>query len=275
MAEPVDQKVLWNGAAGRGWVEVQDLLDRAFAPMQEAVVEAVADLAPARVLDVGCGTGGLTVALAQRLGAACTGVDVSEPMVAAAIERAASTGVEASFLVADAQRHPFEPGSFDVVTSRFGVMFFDDPTAAFTNLRAAAVEGRALCCLVWRGPEDNPFFTLAAETATALDLLELPPYVPGTGGQFGFADPDHVRTVLGAAGWSDIALDPVDLACTMPEPDLDPFLARLGALGRALADADEETTAAVVAAVRPAFASHVEDDEVRFTAACWLVSASA
>src|SRR5215204_1085437 len=123
------QKALWNGRGGNAWVDAQPLLDRMFAPFEDLLVETVSAVARASVLDVGCGTGGTTVAVARRLGGAarCTGVDVSAPMIAAARARAARDGVTAMFVHADAQVHAFEPASVDTIMSRFGVMFFDDP----------------------------------------------------------------------------------------------------------------------------------------------------
>jgi ubiquinone/menaquinone biosynthesis C-methylase UbiE len=165
-----DQLALWNGNAGRAWVETQELLDRVFQPFENRVVEAVSAASGHRVLDVGCGTGGTTVAAARALGAEgrATGIDISEPMIAAARSRAERVGVPASFIVADAQTYAFEPASFDVIISRFGVMFFDDPVGAFTNLRNAAAAGGALRLIAWRGPADNPFMTTAERAAAPL-----------------------------------------------------------------------------------------------------------
>src|SRR5262249_36315153 len=123
-----DQAKRWNTTAGRAWVEAQALLDRVFAPLEALLVDAIASTSPREVLDVGCGTGGTTVAIAKRLGANtnCTGVDISEPMIDAARLRAARDHTPSAFIVADAQAHDFEPARFDAICSRFGVMFFSD-----------------------------------------------------------------------------------------------------------------------------------------------------
>jgi SAM-dependent methyltransferase len=270
------QAALWNGHAGHAWVEAQAVLDTMFEPFQQMLVDDLAAGAGLRVLDVGCGTGGTTRAMARRLGAGggCLGVDISGPMIDAARERARQEGVAARFVQADAQRHAFEAASIDRIVSRFGVMFFDDPVAAFANLRHAA-RADAECRLVaWRRVEDNPFMT-AAERAAAPLLPDLPARVADAPGQFAWADPARVAAILEGGGWTGIDIRPVDVACRFPERDLAGYFTRLGPVGRALQDADGPTRAQVVDTVRRAFAPHVQGDEVRFTAACWWIGARA
>ncbi|MFI9768874.1 class I SAM-dependent methyltransferase [Streptomyces sp. NPDC052415] len=270
-----DQAARWN-RAGHVWVEEQALLDEMLRPLQEVLVEAVPAGHAGRVLDVGCGTGSTTVALARRLGPAgsCVGIDISEPMVTAAQERAAREGAPASFILADAQEHAFVPAAFDTVVSRFGVMFFNDSVRAFANLRRAAEDGAALRFVAWRGAEDNPFMT-TAERAAAPVLPDLPARRPDGPGQFAFADPDKVRHLLGASGWAEIDIRPVDVTCVLPTADLVRYFTRLGPLGLILPDVDEPTRARLVETVRPAFDRYVQGAEVRFTAACWSVGARA
>ena len=142
-----------------------------------------------RVLDVGCGTGSTTLAVARLLGAKgrCTGIDISEPMIAAARARAEREGTPASFIRADAQTHAFEPASFDMIISRFGVMFFDDSVRAFANLRRAARDDAELRFIAWRSAAENPFMTTAERAAAPL-LPNLPARRPDAPGQFAFAD---------------------------------------------------------------------------------------
>ena len=290
------QSTLWNGLAGRGWVEAQDLLDRMFKPLEDLLVEAVcAKLGgpecASRVLDVGCGTGSTTLAVARLLGAKsdCIGIDISEPMIAAAQARAERGGTPASFIHADAQVHAFEPASFDLIVSRFGVMFFDNSVQAFANLRRAASDDAELRCVVWRSPAENPFMTTAERAvqgcasaasagcagaaAAAPLLLNLPARQPNAPGQFAFADPHRVHRILQESGWAEIDIRPIDVACTLPEKELVGYLTRLGPVGRALQEADEKIRTQVIETVRAAFDPYVHGDQVRFNAACWIVGA--
>lgn len=271
-----EQARLWNGAAGEAWVAMQDVIDVLFAPIDALLCDFVAAAAPRRILDVGCGTGGTTVAVAKRLdgAATCLGVDISEAMVAAARARAAREHVVATFVTADAETHAFDPSSVDAIVSRFGVMFFADPIAALTNLRRAAAPGAPLRSVVWRSAAENPFMT-AAELAAAPLLPELPVRREDEPGQFGFADRDRVAALLERAGWRDVEILPFDAACSMPASALVPYVDHLGPVGRALAHADDALRARVMEVVLPAFEPHRRGDEIRFTAACWAIGARA
>ncbi|MBM2620295.1 class I SAM-dependent methyltransferase [Actinoplanes sp. LDG1-06] len=260
----------WNGASGQAWVQTQALMDAMYRPLEELLVEAVSARRPRSVLDVGCGTGATTVAVAARLGegSRCCGVDISEPMVAAARAR----GGAATFLRADVQEHAWAAGEFDAVMSRFGVMFFDDPVRAFGNLRGGATDDASLVFVAWRDIEENPFMT-AAERAAGHLLPDMPPRRPDGPGQFGFADRDKVHGILAEAGWTGISIEPIDVTCAFGEEDLVGYFTRLGPVGLALPGVDDATRERVIDTVRPAFAPFVHGPEVRFTAACWLVKA--
>nr|WP_047167264.1 class I SAM-dependent methyltransferase [Sphingomonas sp. Y57] len=267
-----EQQALWNGVAGRAWVDEQMLLDRLFAPFAALLADAAREVRGGRVLDVGCGTGATTLAIAEALGPGgeCVGADISRPMIESAHVRAGRAGVPARFIHADVESHDFAPASFDLVTSRFGVMFFGDPVRAFANLRGAVREGGGLVLLAWRGRSENGFMT-AAESAAAPLLAPQPPRDPGAPGQFAFADPDRVRAILAAAGWAGVEIDPIDVDCTMSEADLDDYAVRLGTLARILPTLDDGLQARVVTAVRLGFDPYRRDGLVRFTAACWVI----
>jgi SAM-dependent methyltransferase len=268
MSTESEQAALWNGLAGRIWVEEQEMLDRMFRPFEQMLVKEVGGRG-GRVLDVGCGPGSVTMAVGGAMG-----VDISEPMIVAARARAEREGSGAKFVCADAQDYAFEAGSFDMVISRFGVMFFEDPVRAFRNLHSAVRDGGELRMIVWRGSEENPFMTTAEKTAAPM-LPNLPARKPGAPGQFAFADRARVRGILEESGWGQVELRPIDVECVLPEKDLLRYLSRLGPVGRALQELDAATRARVLKTVRAAFEGFVQGSEVRYTAACWMVGATA
>ncbi len=278
VARPADdeQTTLWNGNAGRAWVEMQELLDRILKPFEELLVEAVRAGPGARVLDIGCGTGSTTLAVARLLGTKgrCIGVDISEPMIAAARARAEQEGTPANFICANAQSHALEPASFDMIISRFGVMFFNDSVEAFANLRRAASHAAEFRFIAWRSAAENPFMTTAERAAAPL-LPNLPARRPDAPGQFALADESRVCRILEDSGWAEIDVRPIDVVCTLAEQELVRYVTRLGPVGLILQEADDRTRTQVIEAVRAAFEPYVHGAEVRFTAACWMVSARA
>ena len=216
-----EQTRLWNGVAGGAWVETQELLDQMYKPLETLLVDAVAVGSGRRVLDVGCGTGSTTLAVARMLGAQghCLGIDISGPMIAAAQARADREGTPANFICANAQTHAFEPASVEMIISRFGVMFFDDPVRAFANLRRAAQDDAELRFIAWRSAAENPFMTTAERAAGPL-LPYLPARRPDMPGQFAFANGHRVYAILEESGWAEIDIRPIDVTCTLPEKDL-------------------------------------------------------
>ena len=269
-----EQAKLWNGSAGCAWVEAQALLDRILQPFEDLLVAAVSANGARRVLDVGCGTGSTTRAVARLLGAQghSIGIDISEQMIDTARMLAEQERVPAKFICADAQTHAFEPASVDMIMSRFGVMFFADPVRAFANLRDAASREATMCFVAWRSPAENRFMTTAERAAASL-LPNLPARRADAPGQFGFADARRVQSILAESGWTNIDIEPIDVACTLPESELSRYGARLGPVGVALREVDQRTRDQVVAVVRKAFEPYVHGDEVRFTACCWRVDA--
>jgi SAM-dependent methyltransferase len=269
-----EQTTLWNGVAGRAWVEMQALLDQVMQPFERLLADAVARRRPARLLDVGCGTGATTIAAARAIGSggACVGVDVSEPMIELARTRAERERAGATFIRADAQTHAFGPLAFDMIISRFGVMFFEDPLAAFANLRRAAARDAELRVLTWRGPAENPFM-LVAEGAAAPLLPDVPARDPNGPGQFAFAEPRRVERVLDDSGWTNVEIRSVDVGCRFPASELVRWFTQLGPLGRVLHQAEASARSRVIESVRSAYDPYVHGDEIRFDAAAWLVVA--
>jgi ubiquinone/menaquinone biosynthesis C-methylase UbiE len=271
-----EQIALWNDTAGRAWVETQETLDAVLAPFEKLLVEGVAKRKAQRVLDVGCGTGSTTLAIARQLGPKGTavGLDISEPMITLAKQRAELESAPPRFTCADAQTFSFDDKSFDLIVSRFGVMFFDDSVRAFANLRRATAPGGALQVIVWRSAADNPFMT-TAERAAAPFLPQMPARKPDEPGQFAFADRNRVYSILEKSGWSEIDIQPLDVECTLPKHELESYITRLGPLGRVLPQLDEPIRTRVIDTVLAAFNPFVHGAKVRFTAACWMVVARA
>jgi SAM-dependent methyltransferase len=238
--------------------------------------EPLSSRTPLQVMDIGCGTGGTTLALAQAVAGRveCIGIDMSAPMLAFARDRAERSGARAQFVCGDAQTHAFEPARFDLLASRFGVMFFGDFEAAFANLWRAAKRDARLCLVVWRSPDENPFMT-AAERAAAPLLPQLPARRAGEPGQFGLADAGRMRLILEHSGWRDIDIQAADVDCALNEQDLLRYFSRLGPVAQALPQLTACRRDAVLDAVIKAFEPFREGSEVQFTAACWRVIARA
>jgi len=265
------QLELWNGPAGRSWVAAEASLDIMYQPFADLLMDRLG--AARQVLDIGCGAGRVTLEVAKRLGTA-TGIDISEPLIALALRRAAAEGIAAEFLCGDAQDHGFTEGRFNLLISRFGISFFADPVRAFANLRRAVKPGGGFCFLTWREPKENPFMT-EGERAAAPLLPPLPSRDPHAPGPFALADRTRIAALLEESGWRDIRVAPVDRICAFPERDLTHYLAWMGPVGRLLQTAEEDLRERVLETVRSAFEVFVTGDEVRFDAACWMIEARA
>lgn len=272
----LDVQEFWRGQGANGWIQAQSLLDQMFRPHTDVLMQAIRREHPIRLLDVGCGTGATTVAASQSLppGSSCVGVDIAPAMIDAARMRATEAATTTRFLCADAEYHAFESAHFDLLISRFGIMFFADPARAFTNLRRAMRAQGQLIAIAWRSEADNPFM-LTAERAARPYLPNLAPRTAGSPGQFGLARASRTRTLLGSAGWIDVDIRPLDLMCEFPAARLHHYLMHLGPVGRALQHCDSAQQQRIINAIAPAFETYRSDDTITFTAACWLIQASA
>lgn len=268
-----DQAAHWNGPGGQSWLKAQARLDHLMAGITRDAL-ALANAQPGETaIDVGCGPGTTTAALAAAVGPEghVLGVDISQVLIDAAATRRLSN---ATFVVADAAAHPFEAASVDLIFSRFGVMFFADPVAAFANLRRALKPSGRLAFVCWRSPQDNPW--ALAPVRAAGPFLALPPR-PGSEepGQFAFGDRARVERILNGAGFTDLAIEPLDVEIWMGRDPADVVAnaGRFGPLARPLADADPAAAAQAKAAIVEAMAPHATKDGVSLPGGCWLVGA--
>lgn len=269
------QATYWNETAGPTWVELQAPLDRQLAPLGARAIAALAPKPGERVLDVGCGAGASSLEIAKAVGpeGAVLGVDISEPLLDLARTRAQGLS-NLAFGQADAQAHPFEPATFDGAFSRFGVMFFADPPAAFANIRRALKPGGRLAFVCWREPRLNPAMTLAMQAAQEF-VEPPPPPEKGAPGPFAFADPERVRAILAGSGFEDVEITPFEAKIGpggMEETMR--LLMRVGPLGALLREHPDKREV-VVGAVRAAIEPHDGPDGVKLDSSTWIVTARA
>lgn len=269
----------WSGPEGDHWVTHADRYDRMLAPFADRLLAAASASPRDRVLDIGCGCGATTIAAAQAApGGEALGVDLSPQMLDLATARALAAGVaeRCRFEVADAQTADLGVGRFDVAVSRFGVMFFDDPVAAFANIAAALRPGGRLVFCCWQPLEANDWMLVPG--AAAAQHVALPDAAAGGGpGPFALADPTQVRAVLADAGFEDTQIDSFTTSMLLGgggtlDETID-FLVASGS-GRALLDpAPPDARRAAIAAVRDTLAPLVDDDGIRLAAAAWIATA--
>jgi SAM-dependent methyltransferase len=269
MSSNQEQIEYWNERAGETWAELQDRLDALLAPLSAAGLAAARVRPGERVLDVGCGCGDTTIALST-VGASVLGVDVSAPMLARARSRDASI----EYQQADAATTDFAR-AFDLVFSRFGVMFFDDPTAAFKNLYNALKPGGRLLFVCWQPPAVNPWMATAGRA--------IAPYLPPSDeapnprapGPFAFADARYVEQILQDAGFSEIQInaheESLKVADTLAEAVQ--FQTRVGPAARVMAELEGDQRAQALAAVEEALRPFDAEDGLHLDSAVWLVSA--
>jgi SAM-dependent methyltransferase len=274
-----DQIRYWNEQAGPKWVALQELLDLQLASLGARAIERAAIVHGESIVDLGCGCGTTSIELARRTGETgnVLGVDISAPMLDLARKRAREAGVgNVRFELADAQTHQFSCASRDVAFSRFGVMFFTDPVAAFANIRRALKTGGRLAFVCWQSLGQNPWMALPL-AAVAQHVALPPPAGPDAPGPFAFADRERVTGILKAAGFSEIAFEAVEEPLTIGgTPDLDAavdFLLTMGPTQALLAQVDEVVRTKVVQAVRASVAPHHGPAGVRLPAAAWVVRA--
>jgi SAM-dependent methyltransferase len=276
----IEQAEFWEQRAP-SWLELEDRMEQTGGLPGRLGMDRL-DLRPGQqVVDLGCGGGRTTLELAARVGPGgeVVGVDISAGMLAAGRERAARLGIgNVEFVHADVQVHDLGEARFDAAYSRFGVMFFTDPAAAFANVRRALRPGAVLSFVCWQSVFDNEWM-LIPRAAVAAVTGSLPP-VPGPGepGPYSLADPDRVRAVLGAAGFGSVDVTPHADQIVISEariPETASAAIRGGAAREALRDADEPTRERALAAVEEALRARLQDGQVRASRGVLLVTGRA
>jgi SAM-dependent methyltransferase len=276
-----DQATYWNGPGADRWVKGQEALDPSLRVFSDPALAAGHPSPGEAVIDVGCGCGDTSLILAERVGPKgnVLGLDVSGPMLARARERAHAAGrTNVTFAEGDATIAPLPPAAFDLLFSRFGVMFFADPKASFEHLHEALKPTGRVSFVCWRKLAENPWASVP-QVATVSVVGAPPPQPPDAPGPFSFGDPARLRAVLEGAGFHDVTLAPFDTTMRMgltERPTLDEaaeYAMRLGPAARLLIDKDEETLGRARVAIRAALAAHLRDEGVQLAAATWVVTA--
>lgn len=270
----------WAGEMGERWLANLDLFEEMIAGIGDALIDAAEPRRGETVLDVGCGGGATTIALARAVGpeGTATGLDISHALTDAALRRAARGGVRnIAMITADATTVSLQKHAYDLLFSRFGVMFFDDPVAAFRNLRPSLKAGGRVRFACWAAPVENQWIM------TVLGVLskhiELPPPVPRAPGPFAFAEPDYVRQILSDAGYAHVALVPWRGRVLLGGKGATARSAAefvIGALsvGEIVRAQPAEIQRVVLNDVEAAFAPFAAGEGVDFAAAVWFVSAT-
>jgi SAM-dependent methyltransferase len=274
-----DQIAYWNGPNGQRWTDRQATQDVLLAPVAQLLIDRISPKAGDRIVDIGCGCGAISIALAARVApdGFVLGVDISAPMLERA-RQLAPKGLPVHFALGDATVYPFEPANFDLVVSRFGVMFFADPVLSFGNLRKALRPNGRVVFACWREPRENPWM-LAPLQAIYRHVPRLPPVGPEDPGPFAFASEERVKRILREAGYADLAMDACNIALDIAigrglDAAADAAL-EIGPSARALEGHPAEVRSAARASVRELLAPYVRGETVPLPGAIWIVSARA
>ncbi|MDA0823841.1 MAG: methyltransferase domain-containing protein [Proteobacteria bacterium] len=274
MSKNNDQEEFWNADGGKRWVEDIDRLEAMLSGLRDKLIAYVAAKEGESALDVGCGGGITSAAIAAAVGTqgSVLGVDISEVILNVARTRYAKVA-NLRFATADAAQFPFEANQYDVITSRFGVMFFPEPDAAFSNLLRAAKSGARMVFICWRALAENPW--MGAPAAAAFTILTPPEKpAPGTPGPFSLADPERVKQIMSAAGFVDINLSPIDEKLNLGKVDEAlSFMTKLGPAAQPLREATDDQRRLAIAAMRAVLESNSTDGVVWMPGAVWLVEA--
>jgi SAM-dependent methyltransferase len=272
-----EQRARWNGIDGEYWTREQDRLDRTLAPVTGPLLAFAAPRIGSVVIDVGCGCGATTIELARAVGPSgrVVGIDISEPMLTLATERLGKFG-NATCLLGDAAQLPLGDLCAELIVSRFGVMFFGDPVAAFANLRTGLSAGGRLRFACWRPINENPWLQIPLH-AVYEHAPRLPKPDPEQPGPFAFGDTARVTRILTAAGFTAPSFAPLDIRMDIAAGGtLEDAVIQSSAMGpakRALVDQPEDIRAAALQSIRRALTPYASTSGVNLPGAVWLVAA--
>ena len=266
----------WNGPVGERWASLQEKIDENLEAITKELFRFADVKEGERVLDLGCGCGTTSFMLEKLVGEKGTviGIDISNPMLEVARARAKKAQSRVMFLEADASVHDFSRHKFDLIFSRFGVMFFDDPVVGFTNVRHAMLRDARLVFVCWRAMKENDWANVPYQAALPL----LPPQAssdPLAPGPFAFADPTRVKTILVRSGLKDVAIEKLDTTMYMGSTvkAAAEEAMNIGPLAKASRELDEKTRGKIRAAVEAAYRKFESKDGIAPPAAAWLVRA--
>jgi SAM-dependent methyltransferase len=272
-----DQIAFWNGPAGQRWTDRQQAQDTMLAPVADILIDRAAATAGERVVDVGCGCGATAIALAKKVGPTghVLGIDISAPMLGRA-RQITPAGLPVDFVLADATVHPFEQAGFDLLVSRFGVMFFAAPALSFANLRRALRPSGRLAFACWREPRDNPWMMTPLQ-AVYHHVPKLPRPGPEDPGPFAFASEQRVTGILHEAGFAEIAMERCDLKLDIAiggglDAAVEAAL-EIGPAARALEGQSPDLRAAATDSIRQVLAPFASGQAVSLAASIWIVTA--
>jgi SAM-dependent methyltransferase len=272
-----DQIAFWNGPAGQRWTNRQQAQDIMLAPVADILIDRAKAGVGERIIDVGCGCGATTFALAQKVGPAgrVFGIDVSAPMLGRA-RQIAPKGLPVDFELADATVYPFEPASADLLVSRFGVMFFAAPALSFANMRRALRPSGRMAFACWREPRDNPWL-MAPLQAAYKHAPRLPQPGPDDPGPFSFASEQRVVGILGEAGFTAIEMERCDLSLDIAigrglEAAVETAV-EIGPAARALEGQPPDVIAAATHSIREVLSPFASGRQVPLAASFWMVTA--
>ena len=275
----IDQKKFWSGKGGDVWVQRQQAMDTMLRPLGEAALQKLELNEDTNVLDIGCGCGNTTLSIAEKIKPTgrVTGLDISEPMLQRARESARELSLEnTSFQCVDVQTEDIGVNSFNAAFSRFGVMFFEDSIAAFTNINKSLVSGSPLSFVCWQSPIQNPWQSLfVQEVKKFIDLPAPPPRSPGP---FAFMESDYVNSILENSNFENIEIEGHEAEVNMfsgrsLSDSVNDYISINPVVSEMLKDASNELKQEIIHSAIEVFSPYYSDKGLIFPSSTWLVTA--